>query len=134
MSLGQDRTSAAGLMALALAFAPHGSTGRAQETRVAPDRSLKLEGVGYAKARKIILASGWTPVSGHCEDAAADTCARFPEISSCSGVDPGYCGMVFNGSNGCLYVVTTGGEPQADGMNDTRIAGVTRRPAPCSKD
>jgi hypothetical protein len=92
-----------------------------------------LEHMDYASARKVILADGWSPVLGHCEQVSKDTCARFPEIDSCSGVGLGYCGMVFVKQRKCLYVVTTGGQPDGGGKYLT-VETVTFRHGQCSKN
>jgi hypothetical protein len=97
-------------------------------------KSAKLEHMDYFSARKLILSYGWSPMSGPCEQVSGNTCARFPEIGSCSGVDPGYCGMVFVKQNRCLYITTTGGEPEGDGEGDTHVEKVTFRGGPCSKN
>lgn len=95
---------------------------------------VKLEHMDYFSARKLILSYGWSAMSGPCEQVSQNTCARFPEIGSCSGVDPGYCGMVFVKKNKCLYITTIGGEPEGDVEGDTHIEKVTFRPGPCSKN
>jgi len=97
-------------------------------------KPVKLEGMGYYSARKVILSYGWSAAPGPCEQISHNTCARFPEIGSCSGVGPGYCGMVFVKQNRCLYVVTTGGEPESDGDGDARVKKITFRGGPCSKN
>ena len=97
-------------------------------------QSEKLERMDYTRARNIILGYGWKPMSGACEQVSENTCARFPEIGSCSGVAPGYCGMVFVKQDKCLYLTTTGGEPEGDRDGDTRVETVTFRGGPCSKN
>ena len=94
----------------------------------------KLVGMGYHSARDIILGYGWIPVRSPCGQISSNTCLDFPEIGSCSGVDPGYCGMVFVKKSRCLYVVTVGGEPEVDKDGDTRIKKVTFRKGPCVKN
>ncbi|HEY1606013.1 MAG TPA: hypothetical protein VGF77_10510 [Allosphingosinicella sp.] len=95
-------------------------------------RSLKLEGMTYDAARKIILGYGWKPVVGRCE-FDEDICALFPEIESCSDVDPGYCAMVFVKGNRCLYLGTSGGAPQRAGDYDTHVIDVKFKRSPCRK-
>ena len=96
-------------------------------------KPVKLEHMDYFSARKIIMSYGWVPVSGPCEQVSAETCASFPEIEACSGVSPGYCGMAFVRRDRCLYVGTSGGEPERK-TGDTHVEGVTFRPGPCSKN
>jgi hypothetical protein len=72
-------------------------------------QSVKLEGMAYQKARKIILSYGWRPLSGSPCRTDGDVCVRFPEIAVCSDVAPGYCAMAFTNQKRCLYVTTTGG-------------------------
>jgi hypothetical protein len=94
----------------------------------------KLDHMDYYFAREKILAAGWKPLIGGCNRFIQETCAHFPEVDVCSGVAPGYCSMVFVKEERCLYVGTSGGEPQADvKYGDTHIDDVTFRPAPCSK-
>jgi len=97
-------------------------------------KALKLEGMNYHSARNIILSYGWSPLLSPCEQISSNTCSQFPEIGSCSGVDPGYCSMVFIKKDRCLYVVTVGGEPEADRDGETRIKTVTFRSSPCLKN
>lgn len=100
----------------------------------AGEKPQKLEHMDYIAARKIILGYGWAPMSGHCEQVSEKTCSSFPEIASCSGVGAGYCGMVFFRQDRCLYVTTSGGEPEGDGVEDTHVEKVTFRHGPCSKN
>ena len=93
----------------------------------------KLEHMEYARARRIILGYGWKPVSGPCEQVLKDECTRFPEIGVCSGVAPGYCSMVFVRQDQCLFLVTSGGEPEGAEEGDTHVETVTFRRGPCSK-
>jgi hypothetical protein len=95
----------------------------------------KLEGMAYQKARKTILGYGWRPMRGSCGlQVSESACARFPEIGTCSGVDPGYCGMTFTRQDRCLNVVTRGGPPEGDVEGDTHVDHVTFRSGPCAKD
>jgi hypothetical protein len=94
----------------------------------------KLEHMDYFHARKIILGYGWKPLGGPCLQVSADTCAHFPEIASCSGVEAAPCGMVFVKQDRCLYVGTSGGDPVGDAEGDTHVESVTFRSGPCSKN
>ncbi|HEY1606011.1 MAG TPA: hypothetical protein VGF77_10500 [Allosphingosinicella sp.] len=96
-------------------------------------RSLKLEGMTYDAARKIILGYGWKPALGECY-STKESCSLFPEIQSCSGVGPGYCSMVFAKGNRCLSLGTSGGAPTGDGDYDTYVTVVLFGKGPCSKD
>src|SRR5438445_7564075 len=64
-------------------------------------KHVKLEGMGYLKARRIILSYGWKPVVGACE-ADKDTCQRYPEVDACSCCGTAPCGMAFVRRNQCL--------------------------------
>ena len=94
---------------------------------------MKLEGMGYQRARKVILGYGWKPVSANCYGINKKTCAQFPEIQSCSGVDPGYCGMIFARKDRCLYIGTSGGPPENLEEGDTHVTSVTFHAGPCFK-
>ena len=95
-------------------------------------KAVKLEHIAYPSARRVILSSGWRPVSGPCEQVGEETCARYPEIEGCTGVgSPNRCGMAFRKQGRCLYIGTTG-EPDGD-FAGVRVDGVTFRPGPCSK-
>ena len=96
-------------------------------------RAVKLEGMGYQNARQLILSYGWKPVSAKCQGVSGRSCVQFPEIQSCSGVDLGYCGMVFIDKNRCLYLTTSGGEPEGQGESDTHVTEVSFRAGPCFK-
>jgi hypothetical protein len=98
--------------------------------------SPKLERMTYKQARPIILGYGWKPFPPAACPMSVDgrACAQFPEIGSCSGVDPGYCGMTFSLGKRCLYVVTRGGPPEAGVETDTQVDSVAFRPAPCSNE
>lgn len=89
-------------------------------------RPLRLEGMDYLPARRIILGYGWQPMVGPCEAIDDSECAAFPEIDTCSGVWPGYFHMVFMRRNRCLDVVTRGGEPEAgQEQSDTIVRDVS---------
>lgn len=98
-----------------------------------PLSSPKLEGMGYQRARKIIVGYGWGPLTANCYGASKAACAQYPEIQACSGIAPGYCGMVFVNKSRCLYVTTTGGEPLGQGEGDTHVIDVSFRAGPCFK-
>lgn len=92
----------------------------------------RLEGMEYLQARSIVLGYGWEPLPGVCHGGGASdqTCAQYPEIVNCSGIDPGFCHMTFVRRNRCLVLVTTGGAPQGS-PGDTTVRQVTFRRAPC---
>ena len=124
------------LAALSLsAFLPC-SNAHAQAGRGLSPKAAKLEGLPYQQARKIILDYGWRPhPSSSCGmQVGKSTCTHFPEIGSCSGVDPGYCGMAFALKDRCLYVVTRGGPPDGDAEGDTHVDHITFRSGPCVND
>jgi hypothetical protein len=99
----------------------------------AAKRPGKLEGMGYLAARKVILSYGWRPVPSEPCNTDKDTCKSFPEVESCSGVDPGYCAMVFIRQKRCLYLTTEGGQPIPNQERDTHVTDVLFRQGPCSK-
>jgi hypothetical protein len=94
-------------------------------------RPLRLEGMDYLPARRIILGYGWQPVTGPCWGISVD-CASFPEIDSCSCCGQAPCGMFFRRRNWCLIVGTIGGPPVA-GQSDTQVTDVYFRRGHCSK-
>jgi hypothetical protein len=98
-------------------------------------KAIKLEGMEYLKARRVILGHGWRPSAGSCRgpDVSARTCATYPEVGICSGLGNGPCGMTFVRRSRCLLLSTIGGAPQAK-PGDTVIVDVTFRPAPCPKE
>ena len=95
--------------------------------------SPPLEHMAYSAARAAILRNGWAPLPGNCYAGVGGTCTKFPEIASCSGVSPGFCSMVFRRRDRCLYLGTTGGQPD-DPASDTRVRAVTFRRGPCHKE
>jgi hypothetical protein len=97
-------------------------------------KAMKLERMDYFNARKIILGYGWKPIGGPCVQVDEDTCARFPEIDTCSGVWPAPCAMVFVKKDRCLYIGTYGGQPVGDEPGDTHVDSVQFRRGPCSKN
>jgi hypothetical protein len=110
-----------------------GAPGFSSQALGAP-KAANLEGMGYQAARKIVLSYGWKPVAAGPCYTGKDTCARFPEIASCSGVAPGYCAMAFVNEKRCLYLTTSGGQPQGDEEGDTHVVAVSFRPGPCAKN
>jgi len=113
-----------------------GVQGLADRTQTASQSAKpgKLEHMDYFHARKVILSYGWNPVSGPCLQVSEDTCARFPEIESCSGVGPGFCAMIFARQNRCLVVTTRGGAPEGGKEGDTYVDSVMFDRGPCSKN
>jgi hypothetical protein len=97
-----------------------------------PKRPAKLEGMEYLEARKVILGFGWRPSSGDCSGPDVDerTCAKYPEIDTCTGVGIGLCGMKFVRRNRCLVLITIGGAPQRQ-AGDTLVRDVTFLRGPC---
>jgi hypothetical protein len=94
------------------------------------NRPVKLEGMGYLKARKVILGYGWTPVHGACQTSGAD-CLRYPEIDACACCGTAPCVMVFEKKGRCLGVGTIGGPPQPEGA-DTVVTDVNFMRGRCS--
>jgi hypothetical protein len=97
----------------------------------AGSRRVKLEGMGYLKARSIILSYGWKPLLGHCE-ADESACDRYPEIEACSCCGTAPCAMVFVKQNRCLGVGTIGGPPQPEEA-DAVVTDVRFMRGHCSK-
>lgn len=97
---------------------------------------MKLEGMGYADARKVILQFGWVPQPGSCGGGGAGdaACKAFPEIRNCSGVAPGYCDMAFSRPRRCLVVTTTGGRPHLERSGDTHVLDVSFQKGECRPD
>lgn len=119
--------SAVALVSPAQSSPPHLAT-----TGAASRRPVRLEGMDYVPARRIILSYGWVPAHGLCRDMTESECASFPEIDMCSGVFPAYCGMTFTRRNRCLYVTTSAGPPVAgQEESDTHIVSVEFRRGPC---
>jgi len=118
------------LVATMAAMLPHQPT-----FAKAAKKTLRLEGVEYPTARRIILGYGWKPVPGNCGGGGIDEegCARFPEVGNCSGVWPAYCDMHFARRNRCLDLVTMHGAPQ--GLpGDIHVRDVTFSRGPCVKN
>jgi hypothetical protein len=98
-------------------------------------RPLRLEGMDYLAARRIILDHGWRPAAGPCSQVSDRECASFPEIQVCSGVQLGPCTMVFNRQDRCLIVGTSGSEPtEGQEESDTHVRAVYFRHGHCSKN
>jgi hypothetical protein len=95
-------------------------------------KTVKLEGMGYLEARKVILSSGWKPVVGGCQ-VDAEACERYPELETCSCCGSAPCGMLFAKQGRCLGVVTLGGPPQAEEA-DAHVDGVRFWRGKCSKN
>jgi hypothetical protein len=93
-----------------------------QEAHAQAGAPAKLEGMEYLRAREIILGYGWRPRAGECRNSgeAERNCARYPEISVCSGTGLGYCAMTFVKTGRCLVVTTIGGVPQ-EKPGDTHV-------------
>ena len=103
------------------------------ETLAGSRNPPKLEGMGYDKARNLIMRYGWKPFPGECTGVDKDTCARYPELGNCQGVSPGYCDMSFAKDHRCLIVVTLE-SPPGTSKDDTWVKDVTFRRQPCRKD
>jgi hypothetical protein len=96
-------------------------------------KAPKLEGMGYDRARNLILRYGWKPFPGECSGVESVTSARYPELNNCQGVSPGYCDMTFSKKNRCLIVVTLE-SPPGTSKDDTWIKDVMFRREPFQKD
>ena len=94
-------------------------------------RPVKLEGMEYSKARRIILSYGWKPRTGHCV-ADRDTCANYPEVEACSASSPINCGMVFVRHGSCLMMGTEGETPPSD-WGQLPVVAVHFRHKSCSE-
>ena len=95
--------------------------------------ALKINGMDYGRARKIILTQGWKAVPGPCQQIDQKTCGHFPEIESCAGAGADYCAMAFVRQNQCLYVTTLGDPPYGSDAGAARVKKTTFRPGPCAK-
>ena len=98
-------------------------------------RPMRLEGMAYVPARRIILSYGWVPAAGPCQVGSgleASDCESFPELDLCSGVSPGFCSIVFTRRGLCLDILTTGGPPVAGReRGDTEVFRVHFRRGRC---
>ncbi len=94
--------------------------------------AAKLEGLAYPDARKAIVRLGWTPVDGGCSGGGTRPrlCATYPEINNCSGTGAGFCNMLFERGQRCLFVVTVGGSP----ARYATVRSVRFDRGPCVKD
>jgi hypothetical protein len=99
-----------------------------------PPSALKINGMGYGRARKTILAQGWKAVPGPCQQIDQETCGHFPEIESCAGAGADYCAMAFVRQNQCLYVTTLGDPPYGSDAGAARVKQTTFRSGPCAKN
>jgi hypothetical protein len=128
-----------GLMAIVavigLSFQPSGTPASAQTPAIkgTPAPALKINGMDYGRARKMILAQGWKAVPGPCQQIDQKTCGYFPEIESCAGAGASYCAMAFVRQNQCLYVTTLGDPPYGSDAGAARVKKTTFRPGPCEK-
>jgi hypothetical protein len=95
-------------------------------------KPIKLEGMEYSKARRVILGYGWTPWTGHCE-ADPQTCAAFPEVDVCSASFPIQCGMRFVRRGSCLMVGTAGEAPPGFEEGEPHVEGVHFRRSSCER-
>lgn len=102
------------------------------EARASAKQPIKLEGMEYLKARRVILGYGWSPWVGHCE-ADPKTCAAFPEVDVCSASFPVQCGMRFVRGTSCLMVGTTGEAPPGFEAGEPHIEGVHFRRRTCKE-
>jgi hypothetical protein len=96
-------------------------------------KPVKLEGMEYSKARKVIVGYGWSPLRGNCGEAES-TCAAYPEVGNCSAGGFGFCDMAFVGLHRCLIVVTVGGAPRRNEHGEPVVRDVQFRRGSCSKD
>lgn len=122
--------SAASLGAPAQPSLPHGLKAAAPR-----GRPVRLEGMAYVPARRIILGYGWVPAPGPCQVGSgleASDCESFPELDVCSGVSPGFCSIVFTRRGLCLDIITTGGPPVVGQVRgDTEVFRVHFRRGQC---
>ncbi len=96
-------------------------------------KKMRLEDMSYPDAREVILGMGWTPAGENCGGGGTGetTCADFPEIDYCSGVEMGYCAMTFRRANRCLSVLTTEGPPERSVSGRPFVKDVSFRKGPC---
>lgn len=82
-----------------------------------PDTPARLEGMNYDEAKSIIIGFGWKPFVTECGGPPVDhaTCARYPELGYCQGVERGFCGMTFTKADRCLHVTTVESPPGQGG-------------------
>jgi hypothetical protein len=97
-------------------------------------RPVRLEGMDYVPARRVILSYGWVPAPGPCFGVTESECASFPEIDSCSCCSRAPCAMLFIRGNRCLSILTEIGPPEAGvEESDTHVVDVSFRSHHCSK-
>lgn len=96
-------------------------------------KGLRLEDMTYPEAREVILGMGWIPAGEDCGGGGTGetTCADFPEIDYCSGVEQGYCDMAFRRGDRCLDVLTTEGPPERGVSHRPYVKEVSFRKGPC---
>ena len=96
-------------------------------------KAVRLEDMTYPEAREVILGMGWIPAGDDCGGGGTGetTCADFPEIDYCSGVEMGYCDMAFRRGNRCLDVLTTEGPPERGVADRPFVKDVSFRKGPC---
>lgn len=94
---------------------------------------VRLEDMSYPDAREVIVGMGWIPAGEDCGGGGTGetTCADFPEIDSCSGVNEGYCAMTFRRGDRCLDVLTTEGPPERGVSHRPYVKEVSFRKGPC---
>lgn len=94
---------------------------------------VRLEDMSYPDAREVILRMGWIPAGEDCGGGGTGetTCADFPEINYCSGVEQGYCDMAFRRGDRCLDVPTTEGPPERGVSDGPYVKDVSFRKGPC---
>ena len=93
-------------------------------------RPIRLEGMNYDAARRIILSYGWAPAPGPCYGLAERLCGSYPELETCSCCDRAPCAMLFIRRNRCLTVGTEGSPPPS---RDTQVVDVSFRRHHCRK-
>jgi hypothetical protein len=121
------------LVAISLSGLAQSSPPPSPKAAVAHGRPLRLEGMDYVPARRIILSYGWQPVTGQCSGVSDSDCASFPEIDACSCCGEGPCGMDFRRGGWCLSVGTIGGQPEVGRQDsDTHVTSVHFRRGNCS--
>src|SRR5690606_5777892 len=88
------------------------------------------QGMVYQDAREIILNGGWQGARLYAEMGCQthdDTCARFPEVDSCTGIGDPLCRFVFtDGRSNRLVVVTFGEDPRSFLVDHWFIEGAER--------
>ena len=88
----------------------------------------RLEGMDYNRARRIVVDEyGWAPRPGPCEGTGVteETCAAYPETTSCAGTGVGPCVMIFSRPGRCLFIRTIGGPPAPGTDGEPAVDEVT---------